>query len=206
MSRRDFRPGKRNKYCFPRKEIPFLRIILSIIIFFFFLCGSVLTEAKEEEVVTVKTFISHDGIHQGKSFKVALLLNITPGWHIYGPELLDEFLIPSELIIDEDDKIKVLKLYYSEPGSGKFEYSEVELQVYEGEVLLGALIKVSDDIALKKHSLKASLFYQPCDDRTCMAPRTLELEIPFKVVSPSKKIKEINTKIFSKIDFKKESK
>jgi hypothetical protein len=88
MLRRHFQPGKRKKNCFLKKEIPFLRIILSIIIFFFFLCGPVLTEAKEEEVVTVKTFISHDGIHPGKSFKVALLFNITPGWHIYGPELL----------------------------------------------------------------------------------------------------------------------
>jgi len=206
MSRRDFHSKKRKKHCFLKKEIPFLKIILSIIIFFFFLCGSVLTEAKEEEIVTVKTFISHDGIHPGKSFKGAFLLNITPGWHIYGPELLDEFLIPSELIIDEDDKIKVLKLYYPEPGSGRFEYSEVELQIYEGEVLMGALIKVSDDIALKKHFLKASLLYQPCDDRTCLAPRTLKLEIPFKVVSPSKKVKEINNQCFSTIDFEKDGK
>jgi len=39
-----------------------------------------------------------------------------------------------------------------------------------------------------------------------MAPKTLELEIPFKVVSPSRKVKEINKKIFSKIDFEKGSK
>jgi thiol:disulfide interchange protein DsbD len=108
-----------------------------------------------------------------------------------------------ELIIDEDDKIKVLKLYYPEPSSGRFDYSEVDLQLYEGEILLGALLKVSNDIALKKHLLKASLLYQPCDDRTCMAPRTLKLEIPFKVVSLSKKVKEINEKIFSKIDLEK---
>jgi len=180
--------------------------ILYILIFFFFLCGSVSIEAKEEEIVTIKTFISHDGIHPGESFKVAFFLSITPGWHINGPEQADEFLIPSELIIDEEDEIKVLKLYYPEPESGRFEYSEAELPVYEGEIFLGAIIKVSDDVALKKHSLKASLLYQPCDDRTCMAPKTLELEVPFNVVSPSKKVKEINKKIFSKIDFEKESK
>jgi len=163
-------------------------------------------EAKEEETVTVKTFISHDGIHPGGSLKVAFLLNIIPGWHIYGPKLDDEFLIPSEMIIDEGDNIKALKLSYPEPGSGRFDYSEAELPVYEGEILLGALIKVSDEIALKKHFLKVNFLYQPCDDRTCMAPRTLKLEIPFKVVSLSKKTKEINKKIFSKIDFEKEGK
>jgi len=206
MSKRDIQPRKRNKYCFLKKGTSFPRIIFFILIYFFYLCAFVSIEAKEEETVMVKTFISHDGIHPGESFKVAFLLNIIPGWHIYGPKLDDEYLIPSELIIDEGDNMKVLKLYYPEPGSGRFDYSEAELPVYEGEIFLGALIKVGDEIALKKYFLKASLLYQPCDDLTCMAPRTLKLEIPFKVVSLSKKTKEINKEIFSKIDFKKGSK
>ena len=187
------------------RNIP-LTTILFILICFSFLWGFALIEAQEEEIVTVKTFISHDGIHPGESFKVAFLLSITTGWHINGPKLDNEFLIPSELIVDEGDKTKVLKLHYPEPGSGRFDYSEAELPVYEGEILLGALIEVRDDIALKKHFLKANFLYQPCDDRTCMAPKTLKLEIPFKVVPLSKKTKEINKKIFSKIDIEKEGK
>jgi hypothetical protein len=187
------------------REIP-RPAILFILICFSFLCASSLIDAQEEDVVTAKTFISHDGIHPGESFKVAFLLSIIPGWHINGPKLDDEFLVPSELIIDEGDKIKVLILHYPEPGSGRFDYSEAELPVYEGEIILGALIMVSDDITQKKHILKASFLYQPCDDRTCMAPRTLKLEIPFKVVPLSKKTKEINKDLFSKIDFEKESK
>ncbi len=180
--------------------------IFFVLICFSFLCVFASIEAKEEETVTVKTFISHDGIHPGESFKVAFLLNIIPGWHIYGPKLDDEYLIPSELIIDEGDNIKVSKLYYPEPGSGRFDYSEAELSVYEGEILLGAFIKVSEDIPPKKHFIEVSFLYQPCNDLTCMAPRTLKLETPFKVVSFSKKTKEINKKIFSKIDFEKGNK
>ncbi len=124
MFKRDIQPLKRKKYYFLKKEIPLPRIIFFILVCFFYLCAFVSIEAKEEVTVTVKTFISHDGIHPGGSFKVAFLLNIIPGWHIYGPKLDDEFLIPSELIIDESDNIKVLKLYYPEPGSGRFDYSE----------------------------------------------------------------------------------
>jgi len=180
--------------------------ILFVLICFSFLCASSLIEAQEEDILTAKTFISHDGIHPGESFKVAFLMSITPGWHINGTKLDDEFLIPSELIIDEGDKTKVLKLLYPEPASGRFDYSEAEVPVYEGEIILGALIMVSNDITQKKHTLKAGFLYQPCDDRTCMAPKTLILEIAFKVVPLSKKTKEINKKIFSKIDFEKESK
>ncbi len=108
-------------------------------------------EAQEEEIVTVKTFLSQDGAHPGNKLQVAFLINILPGWHIYATELTDEFLIPSELIIEENDDIKVLKLYYPESASGKFDYSDVILQIYEGEVIFGALIKVSDGIAQKQH-------------------------------------------------------
>jgi DsbC/DsbD-like thiol-disulfide interchange protein len=159
-------------------------------------------EAREDEILTVKTFISQDGIHPGKQFQVVFLINIIPGWHIYAPKLSDEFLIPSELIIDENDDVQVLKLYYPEPKSEKFDYSDTELQIYDGEVIFGALFKVSDGISQKGHILKAQLLYQACDDRSCLPPKILDLEIPFKVVPLSQKVNQINLKIFSKIDFK----
>lgn len=183
------------------RDVP--RIIVLILICLSFLCASSPIEPQEEEIVTAKTFLSRYGIHPGESFKVALLLSIPPGWHINGPKLDDEFLVPSELIIDESDNIKILKLHYPDAGVGRFDYSEDELSIYEGEILLGALIKASDDIALRKHILKASFLYQPCNDRACMPPRTLKLEIPFEAVPLSRETEEINKKIFSKIDFEK---
>lgn len=173
----------------------------------FFLLGTFLpTGAREEEILTVKTFISQDGVHPGDTFKVAFLVKIAPGWHINGPEHADEYLIPSELIIDQDAEIKVMNLYYPESESQRFEYSEAEIPVYRGDVLLGALLKVSDDPAEKKHVIKAHFLYQPCNDRSCLPPETLNVEVPFKVVSSSQKIKEINRDIFSKIRFKEKSK
>jgi thiol:disulfide interchange protein DsbD len=197
---------KRKKHCLLKKEISFPIIIFLILVCFSFIWTPSLVEAQEREIVTAKTLISRDGIHPGESFKVAFVLNIVSGWHINGPRPDNEFLIPSELIIDENDNIRVLSLHYPKPESARFDYSEAEVPVYDGEILLGALIKVSDDIALKKHFLKGSFLYQPCDDRSCMAPKALELEIPFQVVPLSKKTEEINKEIFSKLDIGKEGK
>lgn len=181
-------------------------IALLFLISLFFLGSFPLIEAREDEIITVKAFISRDGIHPGKQLQVAFLINIIPGWHIYAPKLSDEFLIPSELIIDENDDMQVLKLYYPEPKSEKFDYSDTELQVYNGEVIFGALLKVSDGIPQKEHMLKAQLLYQACDDRSCLPPKTIDLEIPLKVVPLSQKVNEINKEIFSKINFENETK
>jgi len=167
----------------------------------FFLLGFSLGWA-EGEVLDVKTYVSHDGVYQGGIIDVAFLLDIIPGWHINGPELADPFLIACALMIDEDDTIEVLEICYPVPETRAYSFSEVELQVYEGKVVLGARIKVDETIILGKNMLTASFLYQACDEMSCMAPETLEFEIPFQVVPASKKIKQINQEIFSQIKFR----
>ena len=157
----------------------------------------------EGKVLDVKTYLSQDGVHPGGVLDVAFLLDILPGWHINGPELADQFLIACTLLIEEDDTVEVLEIYYPVPETRTYSFSEVELQVYEGKVVLGARIKVSDAIPMRKNLQKASFLYQACDDMSCMAPETLEFEIPFQVVPASAEIKQINQDIFSQIKFVK---
>jgi DsbC/DsbD-like thiol-disulfide interchange protein len=176
--------------------------VLSALICIPFLMGFSLGWA-DGEVINVKTSVSQDGVHPGGMIDVAFLLDIIPGWHINGPELADPFLIACTLMIDEDDNIEVLELYYPVPETRAYSFSEVELQVYEGNVVLGARIKVDDAIPEGKNFLKASFLYQACDKISCMAPETLEFEIPFQVVPASQKIKQINQEIFAKLKFEK---
>lgn len=156
----------------------------------------------EGEVLNVKTFLSQDGVHPGETIDVAFLMDILPGWHINGPELADQFLIPCTLLIEEDAAIEVVETYYPVPETRVYSFSEVELQVYEGKVVLGARIQTGNTIAQGKNVLKASFLYQACDEQSCMAPVTLEFEIPYQVVRVSKEIKQINQEIFAKIKFR----
>jgi DsbC/DsbD-like thiol-disulfide interchange protein len=156
----------------------------------------------EGEVVTVKTFVSQDGVHPGETIDVAFLLDILPGWHINGPELADQFLISCTLIVEEDDTVEVLELFYPVPETRAYTFSEEELQIYEEKVVLGARVRAGNAITQGKNILKASFLYQACDDRSCMAPETLEFEIPFEVVPASEKVKQINQEIFAQIKFR----
>jgi len=175
--------------------------VLSVLACLLMLIGFSTVRA-EGEVVTVETFISQDGVHPGGTIDAAFLLDILPGWHINGPELADQFLISCTLLIEEDDDIEVLELYYPDPETRGYSFSDVELQIYEGKVVLGARVTIGNSIPLGKNVLKASFLYQACDEMSCMAPETLEFEIPFQVVPASKEIKQINPEVFSKIKFR----
>jgi thiol:disulfide interchange protein DsbD len=156
----------------------------------------------EDKVVTVQTFLSQDGVHPGGTIDVAFLLDILPGWHINGPELADQFLIACTLLIEEEDTIEVLELYYPDPETRAYSFSETELQIYEGKIVLGARIEAAESIPQGKNILKASFLYQACDEVSCMAPETLEFEIPFQVVPASAEIEKTNLEIFAQIKFR----
>jgi DsbC/DsbD-like thiol-disulfide interchange protein len=158
--------------------------------------------SSEGEVLDVKTFVSHDGVNPGGVIDVALLLDILPGWHINGPELADPYLIPCTLLIEEENSVEIVEIYYPVPETRSYTFSEEELQVYEGKLVLGARIKVGDAMFQGKNLLKASFLFQACDDVSCMAPETLEFEIPFQVVPATSEIKQINREIFSQLNFR----
>ncbi len=56
------------------------------------------------------------------------------------------------------------------------------------------------------HKLKLKVSYQACNDRFCMPPKEIELEIPVEVVPASEPGKDINQDIFVRIEFPKEIK
>lgn len=178
--------------------------IVSLFLFgIFLLFGYTNLTPQEEEIVKIKTFISKSGIHPEETFKVALVATINPGWHIHSHELADEFLIPTEMTIEGKEKVEVVKYSYPEPRLEKFEYSESALKIYDGEVILGTLVKTDADIKLGSYKLKGTFSFQACDSRSCLPPKKIEFEISFEVVPASQKTEEINQSIFSKLDFEK---
>lgn len=160
-------------------------------------------QERDEEVVSVRTLVSQDGVHPGGTVKAAFILSIRPGWHINGPDLDDPFLIASMLLVEESESVDVLATSYPETKTARFDYADGDLRIYEGEVVVGVLLKAGGRAPIGDMPLKAKLLYQACDDRICLPPKTLEWEVPLRVVPPSAKIETVHGEIFSKILFEK---
>ena len=60
---------------------------------------------KESNAVQIKAHLSHESIHPGESFQVALVATIKPGLHINSHRPTDEFLVPTVLEFDETNGI-----------------------------------------------------------------------------------------------------
>ncbi len=170
------------------------------------LFGSPVLWTQDEEVVQAKAYLSRNKLHAGETFKLAVQLKINGGWHINANPVNDEFLLPTLLSIEENNKARVVRISYPKPQLGKFEYAEAELQIYAGEAFLGALMKAEDNLALGTFMITGLIDYQACNDRFCLPPKEIRLEIPVEVVSISVPTEDIAQEIFSKIEFPTEIK
>jgi thiol:disulfide interchange protein DsbD len=160
-----------------------------------------LASQEEEQVVEVRSLISRDAVRSGETFKAAIVLKVQAGYHINDNAPLDEFMIPTDLVIGEDPEFEVVEIYYPNGRRARFAYSEAELVVYEGEVVLGALLRAKEGLAPGDRKLKGSLSYQACNNESCLPPKEIAFEIAVPV-SATAAGKDVQPDLFGKLRFK----
>jgi len=160
-----------------------------------------LAAQEDGHVVEVRSLVSRDAVRPGETFKAAVILKIRAGFHINDNAPLDEFMIPTAIGIEDGQGFEAVEFFYPAARRARFSYADNELAVYDGEVVLGVLLKAGDGLAPGDRALKAVLSYQACDNESCLAPR----ELPFAIavpVSAKGGSKEAHREVFDKIPFK----
>lgn len=174
--------------------------------FFFFVAAALmlapaLLAQEDTQVVEAKALISRDAVRPGETFKAAIILKVQPGYHINDDAPLDEFMIPTALVMAENPDFEILEISYPRGQRARFAYSEAELVVYEGEVVLGALLKAKDGLAAGPRTLKGALSYQACNNESCLPPKELTFDVAAPVATSGPGA-DVHPEIFAKIRFK----
>jgi hypothetical protein len=171
----------------------------------FLISAPALTAQPAEKVVEAKGLISRDAVRPGETFKAAVVLKVRAGYHINDNAPLDEFMIPTVLVIEESPAFEVLEIVYPKGRRARFSYSETELVVYEGETVLGVLVKAKPGLAAGSLVLKGALSYQACNTESCLPPQEVAFEIPVPV-AVSGEGADVHPEIFGKLRFPSQQK
>jgi len=151
--------------------------------------------------VKTTSYLSLSTVPQGGMAHVALEIAISPPWHINAHALDDEFLIPTEITFTPPVGVTVRDVVYPAGHEKKLDFAEEPMRLYDGNVLVGAIVEVAADFPLGKATLPATLTYQACDNQKCLLPETVELFIPFEVSLPRQAVELTHSDIFEHIDF-----
>lgn len=154
----------------------------------------------QKDLVKVKAFQSFDKVYPDSEFKIALETNVEDTWHINSDKPYDEFLIPTEVTIVENQNFQLIKVAYPEPHDFKLAFSEEPLSVWEGTIYFGALIKAKKELSPGYYQLIVELNYQACNDISCLAPTFTSDTIEVEIADKQAVVNQINQEKFKEID------
>lgn len=143
---------------------------------------SVSGSAQEDRIyVVVSGKLSRTTISPGETVDITLTVQIDAAYHINSHEPNLSTQIPTVLIFEPHKHAVFDDLAYPEGVMKKFSYSDVEISIYEGEVVLTSKLGLSKECPPGKNVIMGKLFFQACDDQGCLPPAKEAFEIPFEV-------------------------
>jgi thioredoxin:protein disulfide reductase len=168
-----------------------------ILVFSFILVSSVF--AQESEHLSYKAFSDKVSYSAKDTIKIALKVKIKEKYHINSVIPSDESFIKTEITSKSED-FAVLNTYFPPHKMYKFAFSETEIPVYEGEIIIGINLLASKDLKNGSYSIPVELGYQACDNAACYPPKSVKSDVKIII---SKSGVPSNKEVFEKIDFSK---
>lgn len=153
-----------------------------------------------QDLIKVNTYQSLDKVYSGSEFKIALKVDIDEEWHINSNQPYEDYLIPTEVTLDENEFFKLNNVAYPKAHDFKFAFSDNPLSVWEGEIIIGAIIQVAEDVEPGSYKLIINLEYQACNDMSCLAPTSISDTVEIIIASRSEVVNQINSEIFDNLD------
>lgn len=176
---------------------------LAIFLCLFFIPLS--TFSQSSTYLNVLSFTNKDkyqSTNNSDTVKVALKIKINETYHINSYRVEDPTLIKT-VVSAASENFKILNIFYPPDELLKFEFSDKELTVYEGEIIVGITFLSNSNLQNGVYELPVKLNYQACDDKVCYPPGSVTSNVKVTIDNAIKSAKESNTEIFSKINFTK---
>jgi hypothetical protein len=140
--------------------------------------------------------LSVDKVRQGSRFHAGVIVDISSGYHINSNRPSESYLIATALKLDKLPGLTLGPVVYPKGQLKKFGFSDKPLSVYEGRAVMKFPVTASAALATGSHSIHAKLTVQACNDEACLQPKTIDVEIPFEVVTPDAQVNPANQDIF----------
>ncbi len=134
---------------------------------------------EEEQLVDVSTAFSTSAAQPGETYTAAVKVSIVSPWHINSSKPYQDFLIPASLMFDTVAGATPHSVVY--PDGDEAKLGKETMSVYHGDVTVFFDVTIDADAESGEYTIPVRFDCQPCDDKSCVAPRTKETALTFVV-------------------------
>ena len=150
--------------------------------------------------VDFEIFHELESVPAGEFFKVAVMLDIQEGWKINANQPTEDFLIGTELNLEQREGFVIADMRYTKGKMLDVDFAEDAIKVYEKKTPVFIEFRSSGNLEPGDYTINGSLRVQACDDHVCLAPSNIDVSIPVNVVESGTSVTEINKEIFEDFD------
>ena len=144
-----------------------------------------------------------DGVHAGRTARVALRVALPEGVHVQSNAPRDPLLIATSVTATPPPGITVTDVVYPKATDFVQAGQSTPLSVFDQRFAIGIALAVSGDLAPGEAAVPIRLRYQACDATTCFAPLREELTATLRIVTPETKPAARFTDLFAALPFRR---
>lgn len=120
-------------------------------------------------------------LEAGGAGEASVRLDIAGGFHTHANPASDKFYIATALTAEAADGITPGQPVYPPGVERKLGFSEKPLSLYEGTVTIKLPVRADKNAVKGRHTLRAKIRVQPCNDEACLPPRNIDAPIPVTI-------------------------
>ena len=136
--------------------------------------GTVLAQAKKSESVVKATATADKPDADGKQ-TVTIMLDIEKPWHLYANPADNEDVANAQTVVTVASKVKPEEVKIEYPPGKVHKDTLGDYKVYEGKITIKALVKRAKS---DTGPLEVNIKLQACNDKSCLFPSTLKVNVP----------------------------
>lgn len=141
--------------------------------------GATATPTPQAQVVTAT--VEEVKLTAGGAGEATVRLDIAPGYHVNANPASDKFYLATELRAEPLAGVTVGKPVYPPGVPRKLGFAPKPLSLYEGSVQIKLPLRADTGAAKGRHTLRAKIRVQPCNDEACQQPREIDAPIPVTI-------------------------
>ncbi|HEY2118693.1 MAG TPA: protein-disulfide reductase DsbD N-terminal domain-containing protein [Candidatus Acidoferrum sp.] len=150
-----------------------------------------------KDVVVPEAFVSFDPVARGKSFQLAVVMKIRPGFHVNAREVSADYLIPTDLRAEVPAGFKVGEIVYPKGTLQTFTFSkDKQLNVYTNSVVIRVPMTALANAPVGAQRVPLKLHYQACSNEICLPPVTLSLGASINITDKPDAARPAHSDIF----------
>jgi thiol:disulfide interchange protein DsbD len=151
--------------------------------------------------IAVRTEVGQSGVLAGGTLDFAAILTIAPSWHVNSNRPNEEWLIPTEVWLDDSTTVRAEAVAWPTSHEIRLSFSEVPMAVFEGQAVVGVRVRAPESLPGGVFEFSGGIGYQACNDETCLAPERVPFTISVPVVGSGASIERRTTGAFAGLRF-----